>query len=258
MGLLLVACGNNDPNPGAGGAPPAVKTTGTPTATPTTGETPGETSPTETPSAEPTTTPTDDPTTTPTTSPSAKPTTTPTPTVKPFLIYPSMLLTGKEMAKGDPGRKWAATSQTPAAPVCGISSTRGSGVQGTLRKHFSNDLDASGGQWLTRYSDEKAAKAAYEDIIATIKSCKALKPGKTHARKLTENRPLAVGDATRIIRWYDYALPSDPGSENGGFPYAVTLKGKVVSVLAFGEMGPGIKSPSMDRLAKSAAAHLPS
>ncbi|MDX6261695.1 MAG: hypothetical protein QOH84_3383 [Kribbellaceae bacterium] len=37
---------------------------------------------------------------------------------------------------------------------------------------------------------------------------------------MTENRALKLGDETQIIRWYDYPLPSDPGTEDGGFPYA--------------------------------------
>lgn len=249
MGLLLVACGN-DAKPLAGDAgdlPTAI-----PTGTPTTGGTPTAGTPTEPPA-----TPTDEPSQTPSAKPTVKPTAEPTATpVKPFRITTSMLLTGSEMAKGDPSRKWRATSQTPSAPICGITSTRGAGVQGTLRRHFTDEMDASGGQWLTRYADAKAARAAYGQIVATIKSCKTFKPSPTHARKMTENRTLALGDGTRIIRWYDYPLPSDPGSEDGGFPYAVTLEGSVVSVLEFGEMGPGIKPANFERIARSAAAHL--
>lgn len=247
MGLLLVACGN-DQKPAAGGG-------GLPTAgSPTTAGTP--TQPPATPTAEPTETPSDEPSATPTQKPTVRPTGRPAPTKPPFRITTSMLLTGSEMAKGDPSRKWRATSQTPSAPICGTASTRGAGVQGSLRRHFTDELDASGGQWLTRYADAKAARAAYDQIVATIKSCKAFKPSETHARKLTENRTLAVGDGTRIIRWYDYPLPSDAGSEDGGFPYAVTLKGSVVSVLSFGEMGQGIKPANFERIARSAAAHL--
>ena len=253
MGLLLVACGNNaKPLAGGGGELP----TAVPTVTPT-GGTPTAGTPTE-PPATPTVQPVDEPSKTPSAKPTGRPTARPTatPTKPPFRITTSMLLTGSELAKGDPSRKWRATSQTPSTPICGTASTRGAGVQGTLRRHFTDELDASGGQWLTRYADAKAARAAYNQIVATIKSCKAFKPSETHARKLTENRSLAVGDGTRIIRWYDYPLPSDPGSEDGGFPYAVTLEGSVVSVLSFGEMGQGIKPPNFERVARSAAAHL--
>ena len=62
---------------------------------------------------------------------------------------------------------------------------------------------------------------------------------------------------TRVIRWYDYPLPNDPGSEAGGFPYAITLRGTTVSVLAFRGYGPGMSAPSFDRLARTAAAKLP-
>ncbi|GAA1554060.1 hypothetical protein GCM10009789_04380 [Kribbella sancticallisti] len=243
MGLVLVACGNDAR---AGGGSGGGGTAGsTPTATPTV--TP---SPIATPTAP-------DTPTEPSTTPTAQPTQTPEPTPqKPFRITPAMLLTGSEMAKGDPSRKWRATSQTPGTPICGPSSTRGAGVQGTLRRHFTDELDASGGQWLTRYADARAARAAYGQIVATIKSCKALRPAPTHARKMTENRTLALGDGTRIIRWFDYPLPSDPGSEAGGFPYAVTLEGSVVSVLSFGEMGQGIKPTHFERIAGSAAARL--
>ena len=78
-------------------------------------------------------------------------------------------------------------------------------------------------------------------------------PAPTHARKLTENRTLALGDATTILRWYDYPLPNDPGSEDGGFPYAVTRKGSVVSVLAFREMGKGVAPAHFEALARTAA-----
>ncbi|WP_157979889.1 hypothetical protein [Kribbella monticola] len=110
---------------------------------------------------------------------------------------------------------------------------------------------------MSRYKTPGAAKAAYGSIVKTIKSCKAARPAPTHARKLTENRTLAVGDATSILRWYDYPLPSDPGSEDGGFPYAVTLKGSVVSVIAFREMGKGVKPANFEKFARLAAAHLP-
>jgi hypothetical protein len=167
-----------------------------------------------------------------------------------------MLLTGTEVAKDDPGRRWVATSGSASTPICGHSSTRGDSVAGSLSRNFSNGLDASGGQWLTRYKDPAAAKAAYESIVTTIKSCKAARPAPTHARRLTESRAIALGDATSILRWYDYPLPSDPGSEDGGFPYAVTLDGTVVSVIAFREMGKGVKPANFERIARSAAAHL--
>jgi hypothetical protein len=168
-----------------------------------------------------------------------------------------MLLTGVEVAKGDPGRHWAETSGSASTPICGRASTRGDGVAGSLNRNFANGLDASGGQWLTRYKSPAAAKAAYESIVKTIKSCRAARPAPTHARKLTEDRKLAVGEATVILRWYDYPLPSDPGSEDGGFPYAVTLKGSVVSVVAFREMGKGVKPANFEKFARAAAARLP-
>jgi hypothetical protein len=167
-----------------------------------------------------------------------------------------MLLTGSELSKGDPNRGWAVTSGSASAPICGNSSTKGKNVLGSLNRNFYDGLAATGGQWLTRYEDTRAAIAAYERITATIESCKALMPAPTHARKLTENRSVKVGDATRILRWYDYPLPSDPGSEDGGFPYAVTVKGSVVSVLTFWEYGKGIEPANFERLAVSAAKHL--
>jgi hypothetical protein len=167
-----------------------------------------------------------------------------------------MLLTGTEVAKADPNRHWVATSGSASTPICGRTSTRGDNVAGSLSRNFSNGLDASGGQWLTRYKDPAAAETAYGSIVKTIKSCKAARPAPTHARKLTENRTVALGDATAILRWYDYPLPSDPGSEDGGFPYAVTLKGTVVSVIAFRESGKGVTPTSFERITRSAAAHL--
>jgi hypothetical protein len=167
-----------------------------------------------------------------------------------------MLLTGDEVAKADPKRHWAATSGSANTPICGRASTKGDAVAGTLDRNFANGLDASGGQWLTRYKTPVAAKAAYESIVKTIRSCKAARPAPTHARKLAENRTIKLGDATSILRWYDYPLPSDPGSEDGGFPYAVTLKGTVVSVVAFREMGKGVAPANFEKFARAAAAHL--
>ncbi len=243
MGLMLVACGN-DTKPSGSGAP-----AGTPSAsgTPSTG-------PTGTPSSGPTSaTPSKASTPTPGT-PSTAATT--KPTNKPVKLVPAMLLTGPELAQADPKRGWIATSGSASTPICGRGSTRGDNALGSLSRNFTTDLDASGGQWLTRYSDPKAARAAYDKIIKTIKSCKAAVPAPTHARKLTENRTLPLGDATQLLRWYDYPLPSDPGSEDGGFPHAITLKGNVVSVLSFGEMGRGIKPASFDRITRAAAARL--
>ncbi|MEU4396421.1 hypothetical protein [Kribbella sp. NPDC023855] len=249
MGLLLVACGN-DTKPSGNGAP-----AGTPTVAPTTGvpSTSGTPSASGQPSApgEPTATLTGKPTP----GPSATPTPTPAPG-KPVKLTTAMLLTGAELAKADPKRGWVSTTGSASTPICGRGSTRGDNPLGTLSRNFTTDLDASGGQWLTRYSDAKAARAAYDKIIKTVKSCKAAVPASTHARKITENRALSLGDATQILRWYDYPLPTDPGSEDGGFPYAITLKGKIVSVLAFREMGPGIKPPNFERITRTAAAHL--
>ena len=185
--------------------------------------------------------------------PAPVPTMTPQPAAA--QLRASMLLTGPEVARADPNRGWIVTTGS-ADPICGPSSTRGNGVRGSLNRNFTTELDASGGQWLTRYDDARAAKAAYDKIVATIKSCKALAPAPTHARKLTENRTLPLGDATAILRWYDYPLPSDPGSEPGGFPYAITRKGNVVSVLAFREMGKGVAPANFEALTRAAAKRL--
>ncbi|WBQ05843.1 hypothetical protein [Kribbella sp. CA-293567] len=254
--LLLVACGNDAEPAGGGGAgtpsagapssgapSPGAPSAGTPSAgTPSAGVTPSG-KPTPERSGGPVNTPAKPPVPTP--SPG-----------KPAKLTTAMLLTGPEVAKADPNRGWTATSGTASTPICGRASTRGDNPLGSLNRNFTTDLDASGGQWLTRYADAKAARAAYDQILKTIKSCKAALPAPTHARKLTENRALPLGDATRIIRWYDYPLPSDPGSEDGGFPYAITLKNNVISVLAFGEMGKGIKPANFERLARTAVARL--
>ena len=246
MGLVLVACGNST-------KPAADESTST-TPPPSTPSTTAPSLP-QTPALTPTQTPSLTPTPGKTTKPAPPPVESPTP-VKPIRLTTSMLLTGSEVAKGDPKRGWAATEGSASTPICGRSSTRGEDVLGSLSRNFSNGLDASGGQWLTRYKDVGTATAAYERILTTIQSCKAARPAPTHARKLTENRSIALGDATRILRWYDYPLPSDPGSEDGGFPYAVTRKGTVVSVIAFREMGKGVKAANFEKLARSAAAHL--
>lgn len=238
MGLLLVACGN-DTKPSGGGAP-----VGTPTLKPSISGLPSTGPSNPTPIGSPT--------------PSKPTPTTPTatPTSKPVKLTTAMLLTGAELAKADPKRGWVATSGSASTPICGRGSTRGVNSLGSLSRNFTTELDASGGQWLTRYADAKAARSAYDKIIKTVKSCKAAVPAPTHARKLTENRALSLGDATQILRWYDYPLPSDPGSEAGGFPYAITLQGRIVSVLSFGEMGTGIKPANFERITRAAAAHL--
>jgi hypothetical protein len=244
-GVALVACGNQT---AAGGAP---SSTPTPSASaPSTTVLPPKPStqpPTQTPTATPTSGPTSKPVPTPSSSPS-----------KPVVqrLANAMLLTGKEVAAADPKRGWNARPGTDD-PICGKGATQGNGVQGRLVRAFTNDLDATGAQFLTRYQSPAAAKAAYEQIVATIKSCKATAPDKNRARKLTENRTLALGDATAIMRWYDYPLKSDQGSEDSGFPYAVTRKGTVVSVVAFGEMGKGIAPAHCEALARKAAAKLP-
>jgi len=247
-GLLLVACGNIEPTAGGGGAVPIG---GGPTATPSASQTAG-------PVTEPAGNPSQPSATVKQTKqPSGRPTGAPKPTPhQPFRLTNSMLITGNDLARADSPRPWRATPQAPHAPICGLASVRGDNVQGSLSRHFTDELAADGGHWITRYRHERAARAAYDQIVATIRSCKALTPAETHARKLTENRTLSLGDQTRILRWYDYPLPSDPGSEDGGFPYAVTLKGKVVSVLAFREMGPGMKPATFERVARSAAGRL--
>ncbi|GAA1542390.1 hypothetical protein [Kribbella lupini] len=247
--LALVACGSDKPGTGGPAGPAAVSSTPVPSETPS--QTPTGT-PSSTPPATPTATPTGVPT--PTKTP-GKPVETPTP-LKPIRLTNSMLLTGGEVAKGDPKRGWAATGGSASTPICGPGSTRGDGVLGALSRNYTNGLDASGGQWLTRYKDAATATAAYDSILKTIASCKAARPAPTHARKITEDRAVAVGDATRIVRWYDYPLPSDQGSEDGGFPYAVTRKGAIVSVVAFREMGKGIKPAHFEAIARSAAARL--
>lgn len=252
-GLLLVACGNDKP---AGSttpsSPPVTSLLG---ATPTAG--PSGT-PTVTPTATPPVTPTTGPTGTATVKPTPTPTPTPTPNKpgRPVTLTPEMQLRGSDVAKGDPGRGWSAISGRPQTPICGVVSTHGPANRATATKNFSNGLDASGGQWLTSYDDEAAATTAYNKILAAIRVCTAGKPAPTHARKRTEDRAIKGGDATRIIRWYDYPLPSDPGSEDGGFPYAVTRAGSVISVIAFGEMGKGIAPTNFARIATSAATRL--
>jgi hypothetical protein len=178
-----------------------------------------------------------------------------TPSFAAVQLSSRMLLTGKEVATADPNRGWVETKAN-SRPICGPASTGGNGANGSLNRQFTTELDASGGHWLTRYASPAATEAAYEQIVTAIRSCKALTPGSTHARKLTENRTLPLGDATTILRWYDYPLPNDLGSEPGGFPYAVTRKGTIVSVLAFREMGKGVAPDHFEALTHTAAAHL--
>lgn len=251
-GIGLVACGNQTP---AGGSPSTGVSTPAPSAPAPSSSKTSTAMPVKPSTNPPTATPTSGPTSGPS-KPVQPPTTSPTKPPAVQRLANSMLLTGKEVAQADPKRGWIATSAAGRS-ICGKTATQGNGVQGRLTRSFTTELDASGGQWLTRYQSPAAAKAAYEQIVATMKSCKAFVPGETHARKLSENRTLAVGDATAILRWYDYPKPNDPGSEDGGFPYAVTRKGTVVSVLAFGEMGKGVAPAHWEALARAAATKLP-
>ncbi len=169
------------------------------------------------------------------------------------------LLTIQQVKQADPATKWITQVDRGRLPsaYCGPASTEGKGVAQRLARGHTDEMMAYGSQYLSRYQTKAAAKAAYTSILATLKTCTYSKPAPTHARRITENRTIKAGDATTILRWWDYALPSDPGSENGGFPYAVTLKGTVVSVLAFSQDGTGMKAANFDKLAVAAAAKLP-
>lgn len=172
----------------------------------------------------------------------------------------SQMLTIGEVKKADARAAWVRQVDRGILPrtYCGPASTEGKRVAARMARGFSNDMDSYGAQYVSQYANAASARAAYNSIIATLKTCTYSKPAPTHARKITENRVVkgASGDLTQVIRWYDYPKPNDPGSEAGGFPYAVTLKGRNVSVLAFSEMGPGMPAPNFDKLARQAAAKL--
>jgi hypothetical protein len=166
MTLLLVACGN-DTKPAAPKASAQMDTSRTPGPNP-----PSPMKPSLAPgSPRPTIAPTPSP---------GLPTTSPT-VARPPKLTNAMLLTGPEVAKADPKRGWSATSGSARMPICGRASTRGDDALGNLSRNFTTDLDASGGQWLTRYADAKAARAAYEKILKTLKSCKASNPPTSNA-----------------------------------------------------------------------------
>ncbi|MEU4190733.1 hypothetical protein AB0E69_02450 [Kribbella sp. NPDC026611] len=173
----------------------------------------------------------------------------------------SQLLTVAEVRKADPAHKWSIQVDKGILPktYCGPASTEGRHVSSRMARGYTDDVAAWGAQYVSHYANAATARAAYNSVIATLKTCTYSKPSPTHARKITENRVVkgASGDLTQVIRWYDYPKPSDPGSEAGGFPYAVTLKGTNVSVLAFREMGPGVAAPNFDKLARAAAVKLP-
>ncbi|WP_427888427.1 hypothetical protein ACQHIV_34545 [Kribbella sp. GL6] len=172
----------------------------------------------------------------------------------------SQLLTVGQVKQADARRDWIRQVDRGILPrtYCGPASTEGKHVAARMARGFTDELDAYGAQYVSRYGSTASARAAYNSVIATLKTCTYSKPAPTHARKITENRVVkrASGDLTQVIRWYDYPKPNDPGSEAGGFPYAVTLKGRTVSVLAFGEMGPGVPAPNFDKLARAAAAKI--
>ena len=172
----------------------------------------------------------------------------------------SQLLTVSQVKTADARRNWFRQVDRGILPrtYCGPASTEGKHVSARMARGFTDEMDAYGAQYVSRYANAATARAAYNSIIATLKSCTYSKPAPTHARKITENRVVrgASGDLTQVIRWYDYPKPNDPGSEAGGFPYAVTLKGRNVSVLAFSEMGPGVPAPNFDKLARAAAAKI--
>ncbi|MGZ0150663.1 hypothetical protein ACXJJ3_26635 [Kribbella sp. WER1] len=174
----------------------------------------------------------------------------------------SQLLTVGQVKQADARRDWSRQVDRGVLPstYCGPASTEGKHVAARMARGFTDEMDAYGAQYVSRYANAASARAAYNSVIATLKTCTYSKPAPTHARKITENRVVkgASGDLTQVIRWYDYPKPNDPGSEAGGFPYAVTLKGRTVSVLAFREMGPGVPAPNFDRLARQAAAKITS
>jgi hypothetical protein len=173
----------------------------------------------------------------------------------------AQLLTVKDVRKADPKEGWVTQVDRGRLPrtYCGPASTEGKRVSQRMARGFTDEMTGYGAQYVSRYPNAATAKAAYASIIKVLKTCPAGKPAPTHTRKITENRVVkgASGDLTQVIRWYDYPLPSDPGSEAGGFPYAVTLKGQTVSVLAFSDMGPGMSAPNFDKLARAAAVKLP-
>ncbi|MFD7156742.1 hypothetical protein ACFV9C_19230 [Kribbella sp. NPDC059898] len=172
----------------------------------------------------------------------------------------SQLLTVGQVKQADARRAWSTQVDKGLLPrtYCGPASTEGKHVAARMARGFTDEMDAYGAQYVSQYANAASARAAYNSVIATLKTCTYSKPAPTHARKITENRVVkgASGDLTQVIRWYDYPKPNDPGSEAGGFPYAVTLKGRTVSVLAFREMGPGVPAPNFDKLARAAAAKI--
>lgn len=171
------------------------------------------------------------------------------------------LVTVAEVKQADPKTPWSVQIDKGLLQptYCGVYSTEGKYVAARLARAYTDDLASYGRQHVTSYRTQAAAKAAYYSIVRNVLSCTASKPAPTHARKITENRVVkGAAGPTRVIRWYDYPLPNDPGSEAGGFPYAITLRGTTVSVLAFSGYGPGMPAPSFDRLARTAAAKLPS
>ncbi|HZX06177.1 hypothetical protein [Kribbella sp.] len=172
----------------------------------------------------------------------------------------SQLLTVGQVKQADARRHWSLQVDKGILPstYCGPASTEGKHVSARMARGFTDEMDAYGAQYVSQYANAASARAAYNSVIATLKTCTYSKPAPTHARKITENRVVkgASGDLTQVIRWYDYPKPNDPGSEAGGFPYAITLKGRNVSVLAFREMGPGVPAPNFDKLARQAAAKI--
>lgn len=172
----------------------------------------------------------------------------------------AMMLTVGQVAKADPGQGWSVQRDRGILPRtwCGPTSQEGLRVAQRLARGYTDDMSKTGAQYLSRYNTTADAKKAYASIVATVKACKGAKPkSPTHGRKLTVTSNVKAGDATTILRWYDYPLPNDPGSEAGTFPYAVTVKGTTVSVLAFWGYGQGVKPANFRKLAVAAAAKLP-
>ncbi|WP_433017364.1 hypothetical protein [Kribbella sp. CA-294648] len=171
----------------------------------------------------------------------------------------SMMLTVGQVAKADPRQGWSVQRDRGILPRtwCGPASQEGKRVAQRLARGYTDDMSKYGAQYLTRYNTKADARKAYASIVAVVRTCKAAKPkSPTHGRKLTVSK-VKVGDATTILRWYDYPLPNDPGSEAGTFPYAVTLKGTTVSVLAFWGYGHGVKPANFQKMAVAAGAKLP-
>lgn len=165
-------------------------------------------------------------------------------------LTPLMMLRGGDLARADLRHNWRIEPGQPQTPRCGPAITRRPDSRARLMAAFTTDSGDVGGQWLTEYDDSGAAVTAYKKFIGAIRLCPSPGGGTVPDQTLTEDRPLRAAVTTRLLRWTD-----DGGDIN--HTYAVTQKGRTVSVTLLQTSGEDIKWTAVEDIARTAGFRLP-